>query len=96
MNTLQKLINLKKLTNATEDHNGLQYTDGLIVDTKEFIADVECDNGIHFSHMPCYWAHLYGCEDLNTECYLRDVEVPNDATVCIGDDNKVKTNKVNN
>jgi hypothetical protein len=80
-----------KVTDVSENHNGLQFHDGLVEDIKPFDKNTDCDYGIYFSHVPDNWTRLYNCS--SRMCHLRRVTLPNDAIVKI-ELNKVKANKV--
>ena len=82
-----------KLTTRDENHNGLQYTDGLNIDILQFNPNGRCQSGgsyfCKYEDFPL-WLH-YGNKDMY---YLRYVEVLDDALVYIENDITFKTNKI--
>lgn len=80
-----------KLTNAEENHNGLMYHAGLVIDNKPFLPKSTCDGGIYFCKQKfiCRWV-FYRDQKMK---YIRRVIIPNDAQVVIEDKHKMKTNK---
>jgi hypothetical protein len=63
-----------KITNAEENHYGLQYHDGLNVDPVPFDKEGSCcPGGIYFT------TPEYICNFLQMGCYIREVMVPEDA-----------------
>ena len=78
-----------KVMNSTENHYGLQYDDGLIIDHRPF-GKMYYDNGIHFSTIENILAHTY-IEDAR---YIREIIVPEDAEVIKPSVIKYKANKV--
>jgi len=78
-----------KVMNSTENHYGLQYDDGLIIDHRPF-GKMYYDNGIHFSTIENILAHTY-IEDAR---YIREIIVPEDAEVIKQSVIKYKANKV--
>ena len=83
---------LVKLTNATSNHNGFQFTEGLNIDVNEFRYDKECGpDGLYFCRASDAenWFN-YGHSDMK---YVWDVEIPDDARVCIYE-RKLKADKI--
>ncbi len=78
-----------KVMNSKENHYGLQYDDGLIIDHRPF-GKMYYDNGIHFSTIENILAHTY-IEDAR---YIREIIVPEDAEVIKQSVIKYKANKV--
>jgi len=65
-----------KITNAKENHFGLQYHDGLIEDIEPFEDEKSCYfGGIHFT------THEYICRYLGHGLNVREVTVPEDANI---------------
>ncbi len=63
-----------KITNAKENHHGLQYQDGLNIDPVPFAKEGSCcAGGIYFT-IPKYL-----CEFLYMGQYVREVTIPEDA-----------------
>ncbi len=80
-----------KITNYNENHNGFQYKDGLNIDTKPFMQDDLCSNGLYFYDIENLWRFKH--RGVN----IREITIPND-TVYIKEsfDNthKYKANKI--
>jgi hypothetical protein len=77
-----------KVTNAAENHHGLQYVDGLNVDIIPFEREGSCcPGGIYFT-TPKYIGNF-----LHMGCYIREVMVPEDAEM-VEDHNKWRASKV--
>jgi len=66
-----------KLTKENECHNGFQFTTGLNTDTKEFKADVDCDNGLYF----CRDTDVHVWAPCHT--FVRDVTIPDDSPCAV-------------
>jgi ankyrin repeat protein len=63
-----------KITNAEENHNGLQYQDGLVIDPVPFAKEGSCcPGGIYFT------TPKYICNFMNMGRYVREVTIPEDA-----------------
>ncbi len=63
-----------KITNQTENHHGIQYHDGLIIDHIPFRKEGSCcPGGIYFT------TPEYICEFLYIGYYIREVTIPEDA-----------------
>ena len=72
-----------KITNKAENHNGLQYHDGLVADPKPFNSDptASCvEGGIYFSTKECIY-RFFG-----HGCWIRPIRIPEDAKVVIDPD----------
>ena len=81
-----------KITNKAENHNGLQYHDGLVVDPKPFNSNptASCvEGGIYFSTKECIHKFFgYGC-------WIRPVKIPEDARVVVNpNSDKYRTDKL--
>ena len=95
-----------KVTNKLENHRGLQYETGLIIDPKPLNTKKYYGSGIHFcSEYDLHkWILPTGdflmvdgikkwIEDIDHKYYIREVKIPSDASICIID--KVpRTNKL--
>jgi hypothetical protein len=65
-----------KITNENENHHGLQYHDGLIIDPIPFAKEGSCvTGGIYFT------TPEFICEFINMGIYLREVTIPEDAEI---------------
>jgi len=62
-----------KLTKENERHNGFQFKTGLNVDTKEFEAEVDCNNGLFFCRDTDMGRWALG------HTFIRDVTIPDDS-----------------
>ena len=79
-----------KITNESENHNGLQYKAGLNIDIKPFNPSGNCSpGGIYFAREDILAFLDYGC-------FIREVEIPSDAQVYEnpGNPKKWKADKV--
>ena len=77
-----------RCTNEAENHNGLQYADGLIVDPLPWNPSGSCSpGGIYFADD----AHIL--EFLLSHSWVREVTIPPDARV-YAEDRKFKADKV--
>ena len=85
-------ITYYKVTNREENHNNLQYHDGLVVDCKEFDSNSRhscVTGGIYFTTKECL--HKF----LNYGVWIRPVTIPEDAQVVLDPDcNKYRANKL--
>jgi len=89
-NEMYKNCRVVKLTNKTCCHNGLQYYEGLNIDTNEFKHDIDSGNGMYFcreADAGDWWS--YGPSDM---VYAWDVKIPHDARVVVYD-NKLKADQ---
>lgn len=95
-------IELIKLTNAEENHNGFQFKDGLNIDTIDFYPKQECSpGGIYFiekqfAYRWTYYTtntHYTIIEEENIMVYMRKVTIPDDARIYIEID-KFKADKI--
>lgn len=79
-----------KITNAEENHHGLQYHDGLVIDPVPFSKKGSCcPGGIYFT------TPEYICNFLYIGIYIREVTIPEDSeTVQDPDGNKWRASKV--
>jgi hypothetical protein len=79
-----------KITNQEENHNGLQYRDGLVEDILPFQPEGSCvAGGIYFTTPE----HI--CEFLNYGVWIREVTIPKDAQIVQDPErNKWRANKV--
>jgi hypothetical protein len=65
-----------KITNEAENHNGLQYHDGLVEDILPFEPEGSCvAGGIYFT------TPEYICKFLEYGVWVREVTVPEDAQI---------------
>lgn len=94
-------IPLYKLTNKDETHYKMKYHDGLNIDVNQdkfdriipylhhydFFTDIT-EYGIYFTDNPKYWT-----SDSHNFEFIRNVKIPDDAKVIIGD-NSVRSDKV--
>ena len=84
-----------KVTNRTENHRGLQYDTGLIIDSQPLNTKKYYGSGIHFcSESDLHkWILPTGdfmvidgvrkwVEDIDHKYFIREVKIPSDATVC--------------
>lgn len=88
-NLLGRLI---KLTDETENHNGMQFVTGENKDIKPFSPTTECGGGIYFTYfmdLPL-WLN-YGGREMK---YFRYVSVPLDSRVSIEGIDKFKADKI--
>lgn len=100
-------IHLVKLTNLIENHNGLEYKDGLNIDKRIFNPMGACESGGIYC-VPIQNAHLwltydnikYSANGYDVTSYtilpmifMRKVTIPNDARLYI-ENNKLKTDKI--
>ena len=85
-------VQLFKLTNDTEYHNGFQFDDGLNIDTVKFTPKGSCEpGGIYFTEEKWIWKWI--CYRQQIMIYIRGVTIPNDAQVYI-EENKFKADKL--
>jgi hypothetical protein len=83
-------MNYYKITNENECHRGLQYHDGLNIDTVPFNPSGDCEpGGIYYAKEDILAFVSYGC-------WIRKVEIPTDARTYAnpGTPVKWKSNKV--
>lgn len=88
-------IDIIKLTNATEIHNGFKFEEGLNIDKHEFQTSIECyKGGIYFTQVA--YMHKWILYNINIGMiyYQRRVFLPNDAKVYIEDKKKFKVDKL--
>jgi hypothetical protein len=65
-----------KITNDTENHHGLQYHDGLIIDPVPFVREGSCcPGGIYFT------TPKFICNFLDYGPWVREVTIPEDAEI---------------
>jgi hypothetical protein len=77
-----------KITNAEENHHGLQYVDGLNIDPVPFAREGSCcAGGIYFT------TPEYICDFISMGIYVREVTVPEDAEI-VRDGDKWRASKV--
>lgn len=93
-NQMYHTIKLVKLTNATENHNGYQFVEGLNEDTNEFFPFGKCKaGGIYFTEEKYSYKWLHYKNSVGIMKYMRLVTIPNDARVYI-EKRKFKADKI--
>jgi len=84
--------NFVKLTNETENHNGLQFVDGLNIDCKPFNPNGLCQiGGIYFIKEK--YVHIWIAYNGKLMVNVRKVSIPDDAKVYI-ENKKFKADKI--
>lgn len=91
-NILYKDVNFVKLTSEDENHNDLQFHDGLNEDILPFYPHGACHaGGIYFIDEKVMKSWIY--YNMKFMVYVRSVQIPDDAQVYI-ENNKFKTDKI--
>src|SRR5579872_590438 len=83
-----------KLTNESENHNGVKYHDGLNIDPTHFIPNGKCKTGGLYFIEGKYTSHwiYYGITS-GVMRFTRNVDIPDDARVYV-EENKFKADKL--